>query len=190
MSKISRKTWIIVVVSVVVILAIVLVIANLRSQSQASASTSYQTTTVTRDTLTSSVEGTGTIKSMRSAKLAWQTTGQVNEVNANIGDQVKADAILASMLPSSQNQTKLESDLVTAQENLAEMTSPEAVANAKIDVANAEANVTKAQTALNNLQYWKNAGLIQDQYANMVIAKAALDKAQADYDRANVGELY
>jgi RND family efflux transporter MFP subunit len=93
------------------------------------------------------------------------------------------------MLPSSQNQTKLESDLVTAQENLAEMTSPEAVANAKIDVANAEANVTKAQTALNNLQYWKNAGLIQDQYANMVIAKAALDKAQADYDRANVGEF-
>jgi HlyD family secretion protein len=40
---------------------------------------------------------------------------------------------------------------------------------------------------LNNQQYWKNNALIQDQYANLVIAKANLDKAQAAYDSANVG---
>ena len=40
---------------------------------------------------------------------------------------------------------------------------------------------------MNNQQYWKNNALIQDQYANLVVAKANLDKAQAAYDRANVG---
>ena len=188
MSKISRKSWIIIVVSVVVVLAIVLVIAGLRSQNQSNASTSYQTTTVVRGTLTSTVEGTGTIGSLHSANLAWQAGGQVNLVSAKIGDLVKANTVLASILPSSQNQTSLESALVTAQQNLAELTSPQAIANAKIAVANDQASVINAQSALNNLQNWQNQGLIQDQYANMVIAKANLDKAQAAYDSANVGQ--
>jgi HlyD family secretion protein len=188
MSKISRKTWIIVVVSVVVVAAIVIVIASLRSQNAAAASNSYQTTTVTQGTLTSTVEGTGTLESLRSAKLAWQINGPISSVSAKVGDLVKADAVLASVDPSAQQQTNLETALVTAQENLAEITSPEAIANAQIAVANAETNVTKAQSTLNGLQYWKNDALIQDQYANLVIAKANLDKAQQAYDNANVGD--
>ena len=187
MSKISRKTWIIVVVSVVVVLAVVLVIVNVRAQSQNNAASAYQTTTVTKGTLTSTVEGTGTIGSLRSANLVWQTGGQVNQVNANTGDVVKADTILASIAPSSQTQTSLESALVTAQENLAELTSPQAIANARIAVAKDQTDVINAQSALNGLKNWQNQALIQDQYANMVIAKANLDKAQAAYDAANVG---
>lgn len=188
MSKISRKTWIIIVVSIVGVLAIVLVIANIRNQNQSSAAAAYQTTTVTHGTLTSTVEGTGSIASLLSADLTWQAAGQINKVNAQIGDQVKADDVLASILPSTDTQTSLESDLVTAQENLAQLTSPEAIANAKIAVATDQANVIDAQTALNNLEYWKNDALIQDQYANLLIAKDNLDKAQQNYDRANVGE--
>ncbi len=188
MSKISRKTWIIATVSVVVVVAVVLVIANVRAQTQTTASSAYQTTTVTRGTLTSTVEGTGTIGSLRSANLAWQGSGQVSQVNAAIGDLVKSGAVLASLIPTANTQTSLEQALVTAQANLAELTSPQAIANAKIAVANDEAAVTKAQSGLNGLQYWQNNALIQDQYANMVIAKAALDKAQAAYDAANVGQ--
>jgi HlyD family secretion protein len=188
MSKISRKTWITIVVSVVVILAIVLVVVGLRSQAAANSSSAYQTTNVTRGTLTSYVEGTGTIESLRSASLTWQTSGQVDQVNVKVGDQVKKDQVLATVGPSAQTQTSLETALVTAQENLAQLTSPEAIANAKIAVANDQADVIKAQSALNGLQYWQNQALIQDQYANLVIAKANLDKAQAAYDAANVGQ--
>jgi HlyD family secretion protein len=188
MSKITRKAWIIIVISVVVVAAVVLVIANVRAQSQNNASAAYQTTTVTKGTLTSSVEGTGTIGSLRSASLTWQTGGQVAQVNVNIGDLVKANTVLASIAPSTQTQTSLETALVTAQANLAELTSPEAIANAKITVATDQANVIKAQSTLTGLQNWQNQSLIQNEYASMVVAKAALDKAQQAYDNAKVGQ--
>ena len=71
--------------------------------------------------------------------------------------------------------------------DLAELTSPEAIANAELAVTTAQADVITAQTDVNNQQYWANTALIQNQYANLVVAKANLDKAQAAYDSANVG---
>jgi HlyD family secretion protein len=187
MSK-KQKTWIAIGVSVVVIIALVLVVAAIRSQNSSSTSAAYQTTTVQLGTLTSSVDGSGTVASTQSSNLAWQTSGQVDQVTAQTGNQVKSGDVLATLLQDAQTQTTLQTALVTAQENLAELTSPEAIANAKLAVTTDEANVTNAQIALNNQQYWKNDALIQDQYANVVIAKANLDKAQTAYDNANVGE--
>jgi multidrug efflux pump subunit AcrA (membrane-fusion protein) len=186
MSK-KQKTWIAVGVSVVVLIALVLVVASIRSQSTSSAA-AYQTTTVQVGTLTSIVEGTGTVASTQSANLAWQTSGQVDRVLAQISNKVKDGDILATMLRDSQTQNTLESNLVTAQENLAQLTSPEAIANAKLAVTTAEAAVINAQYGVNNLQYWKNNALIQDYYAKYVIAKANLDRAQTIYDNLNVGE--
>ena len=186
MSK-NQKIWIAAGVSVVVIIALVLVVASIRSQNS-STTAAYQTTTVQLGTLTSSVEGSGTVASTQTANLSFQTSGKVDQVMAQIGAQVKSGDVLATLLQDSQTQTNLQTALVTAQENLAEVTSPEAIANAKLAVTTAQADVTNAQYALNNQQYWKNDALIQDQYANVVIAKANLDKAQTAYDNANVGE--
>ncbi len=184
----KQKGWIIGGISGVVIIAVILVVASIRAQAATnSGSSAYQTTTVQKGTLTSTVEGTGSLASLLSAKLAWQTTGQVSQVNVQTGDQVKANDILATIAADPQTQTSLESDLVTAQENLAQLTSPSAIANAQLAVANAKDGVTTAQSALNGVQNWNNPALIQEQYANMVIAQAALDKAQQAYDNANVG---
>ena len=178
MSK-KQKGWITAGVTGVVIIALVLLFITIRSQNNSSSATpAYQTTTVQRGTLTSSVEGTGTVASLLSANLNWKNGGQVDKVNAITGDKVKSGAVLATLLPDS-TQSTLETALVNAQENLAELTSPEAIANAKLAVTTAETNVINAQTALNNQQYWKNDALIQNYYANYVIAKAELDKAQA-----------
>jgi HlyD family secretion protein len=179
----KQRIWIIGGISVVVIIALVLVITSLRKQTSSAAA--YQTTTVQRGTLTSLVEGTGTVRAELSVDLTWQTRGQVSEVMAKIGDQVKAGDILAVVL---QDSLILESNLVTAQENLAQLTSPEAIANAKLAVTSAQADVINAQIALNNLVYWKNDALIQDQYANLIMAKDRLDQAREAYDLANVGE--
>jgi HlyD family secretion protein len=187
MSK-KQKGWITAGVTAVVIIALGLLIATIRSQNSSSSGTpAYQTTTVQRGTLTSTVEGTGTVGSMLSALLSWDTGGQVDKVNAVTGDQVNDGAVLATLLPDS-TQSTLESALVTAQENLAELTSPEAIANAKLAITTAETNVINAQTVLNNQQYWKNQALIQNYYANYVIAKDNLDKAQSAYDSLNVGD--
>ncbi len=187
MSK-KQKGWITAGVTAVVIIALGLLIATIRSQNSSSSGTpAYQTTTVQRGTLTSTVEGTGTVGSMLSAILSWDTGGQVDKVNAVTGDQVNDGAVLATLLPNS-TQSTLESALVTAQENLAELTSPEAIANAKLDITAAETNVINAQTVLNNQQYWKNQALIQNYYANYVIAKDNLDNAQSSYDSLNVGD--
>ncbi|MGA2489062.1 MAG: efflux RND transporter periplasmic adaptor subunit [Anaerolineales bacterium] len=186
MSK-KQKGWIATGVVAVVIIALVLLIASLRSQkSNSSGTPAYQTTTVQRGTLTSTVEGTGTVGSMLSANLNWLTGGQVDKVNAQIGDHVKSGDVLATLVQDS-TQTTLETNLVTAQENLAQLTSPEAIANAKLAVTTAETNLTNAQTALNNVKYWKNDALSQNEYANVVLAKYNLDKAQTAYDKLNTG---
>ena len=117
------------------------------------------------------------------------TSGQVDQVNAQIGDQVKAGDVLATLVQDS-TQSTLETALVTAQENLAAIDFPEAIANAKLAITTAQTNVTNAQIALNNQQYWQNTALIQNYYANYVIAKANLDKAQTAYDNAHVGAIY
>jgi HlyD family secretion protein len=187
MSK-TQKGWITAGVVLVVVVALGLLFATIRSQvSTNSAAPAYQTTTVQLGTLTSTVEGTGTVASMLSANLKWLTAGQVGQVNAQTGDPVKSGDVLATLLPDS-TQSSLESSLVTAEQNLAELTSPEAIANAKLAVTTAEGDVTNAQTALNNQQYWKNDALIQNYYANYVIAKDNLDKAQSVYDSLNVGQ--
>jgi HlyD family secretion protein len=48
--------------------------------------------------------------------------------------------------------------------------------------------VNNAQTALNNEQYWQNTSLIQNYYANYVLAKDRLDKAQTAWDNLHGGE--
>jgi HlyD family secretion protein len=187
MSK-KQKTWIVGGVSAVVIIGLVLVFLTLRAQSSSNSSTAYQTTNVQLGTLTSSVDGSGTVASPQSASLAWQTSGQVGDVKVQVGSQVKSGDVLATQLLDPKTRSTLEANLVTAQENLAQLTSPEAIANAKLAITTAQANVINAQYGVNNLQYWQNNSLIQDQYANVVIAKANLDKAQKAYDNANVGE--
>jgi len=186
MSK-KQKVWIATGVSVVVIIALVLVVASIRSQNSSSTA-AYQTTTVQLGTLISSVDGSGTLASTQSANLAWQNSGQVDQVLAQTGTKVKAGDVLATLLQDSQTRTALETNLVNAQENLAELTSPEAIANAKLAVTTAQSDVQNAQYLVYNQQYWKNEALINDQYANVVIAKEKLDNAQEAYDKAHVGE--
>ena len=187
MSK-KQKGWIAAGVSVVIIIALVFVFVSIRAKSSSSsASATYQTTTVQRTTLTSTVEGTGTVRSKLSAIINWLTSGQVDQVNAKIGDQVKANELLATLVQDS-TQSSLQTALVTAQQNLAQLTTPEAIANAKLAITTAQTNLVNAQAAVNNLQYWQNPALVKNYYANFVLAKANLDKAQTNYDNTHGGQ--
>ena len=79
---------------------------------------------IAKGDLTAIVGATGTVAADKSAILNWQTSGQVEKVNVQIGDAVKADQTLASLLQTSlpQNVILATSDLVTAQRALENLT--------------------------------------------------------------------
>jgi HlyD family secretion protein len=186
MSK-KQKTWIAVGVSVVVIIALVLVIASIRSQNSSTAA-AYQTTTVQVGTLTSSVEGTGTVASTQSVNLTWLTSGQVGQVMAHIGDQVKAGDVLATLLQSSlpQNMLVAQTNLVTAQRNLdTAQNSGTAAAQASLNLVTAQQTFNTAKANYDTLisqSHGATTGNIENMQAQITIAQSNLDKAQSAYD--------
>jgi HlyD family secretion protein len=180
------RTWIIILVVVVVVAGIG--VWYFTSRNTSTATTQYQTVQAEKGTLTATVGATGTVRSNQNAVLTWQNNGTIGIIKVKPGDQVNAGEILGTIRLAALAQSTLESNLVTAQENLAEVTSPEAIANAKLAITTAEKQVIDTQTTLNNTQNWQNTALQQNYYASYVIAKDNLDKAQTAYDNAHVGE--
>ena len=88
--------------------------------------------------------------------IAFEIDGKLAELDVKLGDKVEKGQLLAKL-----DDASLQYKLEEAQLALLELTSPEAIANAKLAVTTAEANVITAQTALNNQQYWQNAALNQ-----------------------------
>ncbi len=156
-----------------------------RQQASAAATASQpalQTATARTGNIILRASGTGTLVAAVQSNIGFKTSGTLITLNAKVGDQVKSGYLLAQLDNTSQTLA-----LDQAQEALNELTSASAIANAELAVTTAEANEINAQAAFNNLQYWQNQPLTQDQTAAVVIAKANLDKAQVNYDNANTG---
>jgi HlyD family secretion protein len=184
-NQIRTVTWVTLLIVVLAVVAVAYVLLQKRNTD--TAAVQYQTVRVAKGALTASIGATGTVRSNQVTILSWKTSGTIGNVNVQAGDEVKTGDVLASLLPDA-NQSSMQASLVTAQENLAQLTSPVAVANARLAVTTAQKNVVDTQTALNNTQYWQNESMIQDYYAKYVIAKDNLDKAQTAYDNAKVGQ--
>jgi multidrug resistance efflux pump len=129
------------------------------------------------------VTASGVLVADQEAHMAFSLAGNVKLVNVVLGDQVQAGQILVQLDDTTQQVGLQQANLA-----LRELTSPEAIANAKLAITTAQTNVTNAQTVLNNQQYWKNTDLIKNYYANFVLAKANLDKAQTAYDNTHAGQ--
>lgn len=140
---------------------------------------------------TEAITATGKVIPVQDTALSFVIPGAVNEVLVTEGQEVQAGQVLARLDGAQPLQAALagaELETLTAQLALEQLTSPEAIANAKLAVTTAQTNVTNAQSVVNNQQYWKNAALIQDYYAKYVIAKDNLDKAQTEYDKVQAGD--
>ena len=113
-SRFSRRTWIIIGVAAVILL--VVVFANAGGEE----APLFQTSPVERGDLAAFVGATGTVRAKQSATLIWQTNGIIESVDANIGDLVTKDSVLASLNKSSLNQSIIlaEADLISAQKDL------------------------------------------------------------------------
>ncbi len=154
-----------------------------QAKTAAAAQPTLQTATARQGNIILRASGTGTLIAANEVNLGFKTSGTLTTLNVKLGDQVKADDLVATL-----DSTNQQLQLAQAQQTLNQLTSPSAIATAQLAVTTAEGNVINAQAAVNNLQYWQNQGLIQDYYSAYVIAKANLDKAQTNYDNANIGQ--
>jgi HlyD family secretion protein len=116
----------------------------------------FQVATIERGNLTATVGATGTVRARQTATLAWMTSGTVEEVYVQIGDEVKAGDVLASLSRSSlpQNIILAEAELVSAQQALDEvLNSDTARAQAWIALRDAEKAFEKAYDYRDSLNY-------------------------------------
>ena len=93
----KKRTWIIIGIIAIVITIGLVVITQTRSNATASQSTNTQAVTVTRTTLFTSVDSTGSLLPESTLELSFGTSGTVDQVNVEPGDQVKQGDWVASL---------------------------------------------------------------------------------------------
>jgi HlyD family secretion protein len=116
----------------------------------------FQTATIERGNLTATVGATGTVRARQTGTLVWQTAGTVEDVNVQIGDQIRAGDVLASISKTSlpQNIILAEAEMVSAQRALDDLLkSDTARAQAWIAMRNAEEAFEKAYDYRDALNY-------------------------------------
>jgi multidrug efflux pump subunit AcrA (membrane-fusion protein) len=154
-------------------------IVFLASCSPAAASTSTTTTgvgKVTQITVVTTINASGTIEPLRLASVAWKTSGTVAGLNVKVGQVVSTNDILMGLDPNTAPDS-----LITAMQNLAEMTSPASIATAQQAVLTAEDTLTSAKASQYYLNQGYSQGVKDDAYAKMVLAEVTLNKAKDNY---------
>lgn len=136
-------------------------------------------------TNSNTVSANGQVVPSKWVNLSFSINGEDLQVLVTVGQKVTKGQLLAH-LDDTDAQVKLDQ----ARQALAELTSPEAIANAQLAVTTAQQNEKNAQQAYDNTQYWENNNLIKDYKAKLVTAQSNLDNAQSAYNQANVGDIY
>lgn len=173
--KKSNRWWIVLLVLITIVVALVL-LGQLKNQKDAQASlNSVKTVPYRQETLLTTVNGTGTVRPKRLANLPWKATASIGEVSVSIGQEVKADEILAEF-----DQDKLPAELLQAELNA--ISARQALDNLKSGTptqrAKLESDIATAQKNLDNL----NAQLqILEQRQ---CADYRVDELQRSYDQA------
>jgi HlyD family secretion protein len=185
--KKSRLLWLI---PVVLILAAGGYFIISRTQSQATkAAANVQTVKLEQGTISAVVDATGSVRANQSAQISWQTSGKVNEVKVKLGDQVKANDVLALLEPTSMsaNIIQAQADLAAAQQALDDLM------NSTTPQSQALQDVQNAQTALDSYNYNFPATQAKAQ-ADLLTAQTNLktmtDRRNAlNYARASQGDI-
>jgi HlyD family secretion protein len=143
-----------------------------------STTTSLQTAVVRQGDLSLSASGTGILIPVDEVSFGFETGGEVVEVLVSLGDKVDAGQLLACL-----DDTSALDQLAQAQRALREMTSPASIAVARQAVVTAEENLIIVQKGRDYLNGTYSQALIDNAYADMVLANANLTKVQERYDK-------
>ena len=161
----------------------------LQTRRQANSISNLQTVTASQGSLTATIGATGTVRPDQTAMLAWETTGNVDQVYVEVGQVITAGQTLASLGQSSlpQNIILAQSDLITARNAVTQITNPDfsTISNSEKALAAAYTSYQQAQSNLTN-------AIITNQNANDLTlynewfnTKTSLDAARNNNPLAN-----
>lgn len=178
-----RRFIIIVVVIAAVAAGAYFLIQRNQAQQQAAAMANLQTVQAKRGPLTATIGATGTVRANQTALLNWQTTGTVEAVQVEMGEEVETGEQLANLKKTSLSQSIIlaEAELIDAQQALEQLLEPASqlvLAEAQQTIADAEKAVRDAEYRLSGLQTSADQADIDAAKATVVILKDRLDKAQ------------
>lgn len=184
--KQDRKKVYIAAGGLVILLVLALIVRGVGARANAAAA-GLQTAPAERGNLVATIGATGSVRAIQSATLVWQTSGTVEDVKVNVGDEVSQDEVLATLELTSLPQSVIlaMTDLQTAQDQLQEFKD----AYGDLGIAQAEQTLANAQDAVEYAQRYvssiSNPGKqvdIDQAEANMVLAREKLDQAREDYE--------
>jgi multidrug efflux pump subunit AcrA (membrane-fusion protein) len=164
------------------IIVVVLVAAGFGYKAYASSRTTTTTTTktatVTTGTVTTTASGAGTVRSGQNSTVTWNTSGEVDSVAVQLGQQVKAGDTLATLDPTSLSTSIIQakSDLLSAQQALEDLQKPD-----PLKIAQAQTALNTAQTNLDNLLH-PSETTVQTAQKAVLDAQDALTTAQYHFD--------
>lgn len=173
----TKRNWII----VIAVVAAVATFAAFRSNN--SKAPQYFTSEVSRGTIRSLVEATGTINAVTTVQVGSQVSGTISRLNADFNSQVKKGQVIAQIDPSI-----FEGNLLQARADLE---------NAKANAAAARANLEKARAAAvqTRADYQRTQALVKEgvfsqqqlevSRSNAESADASVSAAQAQVTQAN-----
>ncbi|MEO6120366.1 MAG: efflux RND transporter periplasmic adaptor subunit [Terriglobales bacterium] len=165
----SKRNWII----VIAVVALIATFAAFKSNS--TKAPVYTTAAVTRGTIRSLVEATGTINAVTTVQVGSQVSGTISRLNANFNSQVKKGQVIAQIDPSI-----FEGNLLQARADLE---------NARANAAAARANLEKAKSAAVQAKadYGRTQALAKEgvfSQQQLEVAKAAAESADASVNAA------
>ncbi len=177
--KDSKKRWWVIVPAIVIVAAVGGLVYYeafyLPSKKTTSGQAVLQTTVARRGDITLSASGTGTLQAAQTANLGFEGVGSsgsatLSKLNVIVGDKVKAGEVLAEIDNSTQ-QTSLQQ----AQQALANLTSPAAVAAAQQAVAT---DMTTVANDKASLMYLISPAVFESEQ-QVAVDQQALDAAKA-----------
>ncbi len=161
----------------------------IQSRRQATSISNLQTASATEGNLTATIGATGTVRPEQTAMLTWKTTGNVDQVYVDVGQEVTAGETLASLTQSSlpQNIILAQSDLITARNAVTQLTNPDfsTISNAEKALAAAYTNYQQAQTSLSNAIITNQNANDLTLYNDWFTTKSSLDAARNSLPLAN-----
>jgi len=133
------------------------------------------------------VIASGVVAPARQAQIAAAIAGSVSSVEVAVGDRVQTGQVLVSLAGSEKLEAAVESarfELLSAEQALADLSKDLDVRQAQAlkTIADNQEAVRDAERYLQNIQTLAEQVDIDAAYANMILARDKLDKAQEDYE--------
>jgi HlyD family secretion protein len=182
------RRWVTLIIVIVVAVGAFLAVRTFRERQSEQLQESLETIEATRGTLIATIGASGSVGVNQSGSIAFQTTGNVENVFVQLGDEVHKGQILADLEKGSLSTQLIlaQADLVSAKKAL------EALYDTDQARAMAQLEVAKAQDALEDAEYRRyvqqegnraSGETIAATQANLVLAQNEVDKAQQEYSR-------